>query len=228
MIINNANIIREKRKTLKIIINDDGQLSVICPFNLPISKINEILLKKEKIINKKIKNIKNINDKYRDIIEIKKITLLGKEYFVIPTEKVNKAFFTEDMFLVPKKYIELNRLSFYIKKNLKEIAKKIIIPRTNELYKLFPTKTKNFNKISIGSFKAKWGSCDNLGNIKFNWKLIMLNPLTIDFVIFHELTHLIELNHSKSFYNILEKMCPNWKEYRKELKNLSFLLNLYN
>ena len=122
----------------------------------------------------------------------------------------------------------MNKLNFFIKKSLKEIAKKIITSRTSEIYKTFPKNTLIYNKITIGSFKAKWGSCDNLRNLKFNWKLIMLNSNIIDFVIYHELAHIIELNHSKKFYYILDKLCPNWKIYRNELKKYSFLLNMYN
>ena len=228
MIINNADIIREKRKTLKITINKEGKLIVFCPVNLSIEKINNILTQKEKLINKKIKSIQNNNNKYASIFHFKKTLLFGKEYYIIPTEKVNKFFFTEDSLLIPKKHMELSKIKYYIKKNFKEIAKKVIIKRVVELYKLNNIKIKNYNNISIGNFKRKWGSCDNLGNIKLNWKLVMLEPQIIDFVIHHELIHLIELNHSKNFYNLLQKSCPEWKIYRNKLKEMSFLLDIYD
>lgn len=226
MLIDSANILREKRKTIKIVINDNGQLSVYCPKNLSNTKINEILKTKEKLLEKKINKIKSNNSRFSSIIDNKQVFLLGKKYFIVPTTKVGKGYFTEDSLLIPNKYYEFNKVTFYIKKILKEFANKIITNRVAELSKI--SKKYNYKKIVIGNFKSKWGSCDSLGTLKFNWKLIMMNPKVVDFVIYHELTHLIELNHSKSFYINLENVCPDWKVHRKTLKDYVFLLNLYN
>ncbi len=226
MLMDEANIIRQKRKTIKIIINDNGILSVYCPKTLTNTKIEEILKSKEKLLQKKLNKIKSYNNKFSPIINYEQTLLLGKNYFVVPTSKVGKGYFTEDSLLIPKKYAEAGKIPFYIKKVVKELATKIITNRVEVLSKI--SKKYKYSKIVIGNFKSKWGSCDNYGVLKFNWKLVMMNPNVIDFVIYHELTHLIELNHSKNFYINLEQICPNWKIYRKTLKEYVFLLNLYN
>lgn len=226
MLIDNVSIIRQKRKSLKIIINSNAELIIYSPLKLSIEKINSILEEKSLILNKKLAQIRLKKQKYINIYEYKTLFLLGKEYYIIPTEKVSKIFFTEDSFLVPKKYIQENKLTFFIKKILKEIAVSIITKRTEEIVKNNNLNFK-YNKISFGNFKAKWGSCDNYKIIKFNWKLIMLPPEVIDFVIMHELSHLKELNHSKNFYKILTNLCPNWKNYKKILSELTFLLSIY-
>lgn len=226
MLINNVSIIRQKRKTIKIVINSNAELIVYCPIKLSLDKIQTILEEKGQILNKKLAQIKVKKEKYINIYEYKTVFLLGKEYFIIPTEKVSKIFFTEDSFLVPKKYIKENKLAFFIKKILKDIASNVITKRTENIVKTSDFRFK-YNKISYGNFKAKWGSCDNFGVIKFNWRLIMLPPEVIDFVIMHELSHLKELNHSKNFYKILSNLCPNWKKYKKILSEFTFLLSLY-
>ena len=227
MILDKANIIRQKRKSVKISINSGGELTIICPFNLPYTKLEEIVKSKESLLNKKIKNAAKIENDNKEIINYKKILLLGKEYYIIPTDKVGKAYFADDNFLVPYKYtLEKSKLTNFIKKNLKEIATKVIKNRVNDIVKSHA----NFNKInniSIGSFKSKWGSCDSLCNVKFNWKVVMLCPKLIDFIIFHELTHLKELNHSQLFYKNLQNVCPDHKQSRLDLKKYSFLLTLY-
>lgn len=226
MLIDEANIIREKRKTIKIVINDNGLLSIYSPKSLSNSRIEEIIKSKENLLRKKINKIKNNNEKFNNIMNFQQVLLLGKKYFVVPTSKVGKGYFTDDSFLIPQKYQEAGKTKFYIKKILKEFATKIIINRVEVLAKI--NKKYKYNKIVIGNFKSKWGSCDNLGILKFNWKLIMVDSKIIDFVIYHELSHLLELNHSKNFYINLESVCPDWKIYRKQLKNYTFLLNLYN
>jgi len=227
MIIDKASIIRENRKSLKITITPDAKIIIYSPLKLSFDKINEIIKTKETLLNKKLNQVRETNVKNQDLFSYKKVLLLGKEYFIVPTTKVEKVFFSEDMFLVPKKYFELNKISFFIRKTLKKLAEKIITQRLYELIEQKNIKYK-FTKISYGNFKSKWGSCDNNGVIKFNWRLVMLESSIIDFVILHEISHLKELNHSKQFYNILTSLYPNWKAERKKLKNLSFLLSLYN
>lgn len=227
MIIDKASIIRENRKSLKITITPDAKIIIYSPLKLSFDKINEIIKTKETLLNKKLNQVRETNVKNQDLFSYKKVLLLGKEYFIVPTTKVEKVFFSEDMFLVPKKYFEFNKISFFIRKTLKKLAEKIITQRLYELIEQKNIKYK-FTKISYGNFKSKWGSCDNNGVIKFNWRLVMLESSIIDFVILHEISHLKELNHSKQFYNILTSLYPNWKAERKKLKNLSFLLSLYN
>lgn len=227
MIIDKASIIRENRKSLKITITPDAKIIIYSPLKLSFDKINEIIKTKETLLNKKLNQVRELNIKNQDLFCYKKVLLLGKEYFIVPTTKVEKVFFSDDMFLVPKKYFELDKISFFIRKTLKKLAEKIITQRLYELVEQKNIKYK-FTKISYGNFKSKWGSCDNNGVIKFNWRLVMLESSIIDFVILHEISHLKELNHSKQFYNILTTLYPNWKVERKKLKNLSFLLSLYN
>ena len=81
--------------------------------------------------------------------------------------------------------------------------------------------------VSLCDFKARWGSCDADGRVKLNWRLTMLPPELRDYVIIHELSHLRELNHSAAFWRIVEKYCPNYRKYRKALRDYAFLTQLY-
>ena len=66
----------------------------------------------------------------------------------------------------------------------------------------------------------------NIGNIILNYKVVMLPPAIIDYVIVHELCHLLELNHSKRFWQNVEKYLPNYLIQRKGIKEYGFLLAL--
>lgn len=220
-----ASIIREKRKTIKISISNDGKLVVYCPFGLSYEKIDEVLKSKQNILKKKLGKARAISEQYANILNNKSVLLFGKEYEILVTNKVKKPCFTENSFLISPKIFESNKTVYYIKKVEKEIAERVFPKRIRDILQNYKY---NVSKIVIGNFKAKWGSCDNFSSIKLNWRLAMLPPKVVDFVIFHELTHLIELNHSKRFYFELEKVCPDWKESREELRNFNFLLSLYN
>lgn len=79
-------------------------------------------------------------------------------------------------------------------------------------------------RITIKNQRTRWGSCSGRGNLNFNYRVVLLPPHLVDYVIFHELCHLKEFNHSVHFWNLVAKEIPNWRAVREELKthNLSF------
>ncbi len=68
------------------------------------------------------------------------------------------------------------------------------------------------NRITVKSQKTRWGSCSKKKNINLNWRLIMVPPEVRDYVIYHELCHLFELNHSTRFWERVEKYCPQYRD----------------
>ncbi len=93
---------------------------------------------------------------------------------------------------------------------------KIVEKNANELIKqtqLVP------NKIRIKNIKYAWGTCSSNRNITINYNLIKYNEDIIKYVILHELCHLKYMNHSKDFWNLIEKYMSNYKEIKKQLKS---------
>ena len=82
-----------------------------------------------------------------------------------------------------------------------------------------------YRNVRIKNQKTRWGSCSAKHNLNFNMRLMMAPPDAIDSVIIHELCHLKVLNHSKAFWNLVEKHCPDYKEWQKWFKeNEHFLV----
>ncbi len=79
-----------------------------------------------------------------------------------------------------------------------------------------------FKTIAIKNQKTRWGSCSRLGNLNFNYKLIYLPQKLVDYVVLHELCHLKEMNHSSRFWELIERVIPDYKLVRKQLKNRVF------
>jgi len=76
------------------------------------------------------------------------------------------------------------------------------------------------NRIVIKNQSSRWGSCSSRGNINFNYKIIYLRPALADYLMVHELCHLGELNHSKRFWDLVSQVIPDYKNIRKEFRNL--------
>ena len=72
--------------------------------------------------------------------------------------------------------------------------------------------------ISIKNYKSRWGSCCQDGRIQFNWRLAMAPKSVVEYVIIHELCHLIHPNHSKQYWQTVESFCPDFQLAKKWLK----------
>lgn len=76
--------------------------------------------------------------------------------------------------------------------------------------------------LMIRKMKSQWGSCTPEGKITLNLKLIQLPKHLIDYLIVHELSHLVELNHSGEFYSLLSRVMPDWEKRKEKLNRFEF------
>ena len=78
----------------------------------------------------------------------------------------------------------------------------------------------SYNRKSIRDQRTRWGSCSSKGNLNFNYRLFFLKSELMDYVVIHELSHRIHMNHSREFWNVVEEFCPNYRDYRKQLSEI--------
>jgi len=98
----------------------------------------------------------------------------------------------------------------------KHIARKLI---TKLVYHYASVYNVSIGRIAIRNQKTRWGSCSRLGNLNFNYRLLYLPDDLRDFVIVHELCHLLEFNHSAEFWAHVARVVPDFKAIRKRLKS---------
>lgn len=73
-------------------------------------------------------------------------------------------------------------------------------------------------RVTVGELGYHWGSCGKSGALHFNWRLLQLPVRLIDYVVVHELVHLIEHNHGHEFWRILDRVLPDWQERKSQLE----------
>ena len=100
-------------------------------------------------------------------------------------------------------------------KELKRCAKIILNHKTQHYANIMGL---NYGRITITSAKTRFGSCSGKGNISFSYRLMLYPEEAIDYVVVHELSHLVHMNHSADFYKLVESVLPDYKERRKLLK----------
>ncbi|MFH1661706.1 MAG: M48 family metallopeptidase [Candidatus Falkowbacteria bacterium] len=116
-----------------------------------------------------------------------------------------------------KKYKNINIPVLTKNDYLKNKNKALIIARN--IIKKYNQECKfKFNKITIKNQKTRWGSCSRKGNININYKIIYLPEKIAEYIVVHEICHLIEFNHSRKFWNLVAEIFPDYLDIRRELK----------
>lgn len=88
----------------------------------------------------------------------------------------------------------------------------------NRLHQLAAAKGLPRPRVSVRDQRSRWGSRSSTGTICLNWRLLLLEPCLQDYVIWHELAHITEMNHGAEFWRLLESYDPYTREHERQLK----------
>ena len=206
-------LLRSKRRTLSVIVCD-GKVTVKAPMGMPTETIERFLTEKKGWLEKKLNEQARAAARFLSVKEGRTLLVAGIEkpvfFGAAKNEERDGAFYLKNERSV-RVYFEKTR-DWLLVECLYEYAKGVRRPPS---------------EVSVCDFKAKWGSCDAAGHIKLNWRLTMLPLPLSEYVLIHELAHLQELNHSAAFWKEVHRLCPDYRERRKLLKDYSFLTLLY-
>ena len=112
-------------------------------------------------------------------------------------------------------YENTEKLSQEELRKLGELALKVIPDKVQYYAEIMQV---SYGKITIRNQKTRWGSCSAKGNLNFNCLLMLVPDEVVNYVVVHELCHLVEMNHSKAFWKQVEQIIPNYKVQRGWLK----------
>lgn len=207
-----------KAKYLRLEIRPETGLTVIIPSSYSPKKIPDLLHGKEKWISEKLAKHKDLQLTMNNngLKDGDTVFYLGQEFklVTIQSNKTGVMINADPNRLVVTVNNDNDAVCSILEQWYRKIAANFIKKRAEKL----ATRMKiNYSRISIRGQKTRWGSCSVQGNLNFNWKLIMAPEPIIDYVITHELAHLMEMNHSKRFWQIVGHYCPNCQESRKWL-----------
>jgi len=210
-------IIRSKRKTLSISINENAELIVRAPNRISDQKIQDFINEKKNWITR---NQSVVTARNKDTAKDKNMLLYLGTLFPLKTDNDAKkiSFNGEEFFADLQNKEKTNKsLKTWYKKKFKEVA----VPR---LFYFAKKHNLQINQVRIKEQRTLWGSCSSRNNINLNFLLIMAPLKVIDYVIIHELVHTIHKNHSVNFWNAVEEIMPNYKEAKHWLKENGYRL----
>lgn len=213
---------RSKRKTLAITISRKGEVKIKAPLKASVESIEKFYEAHTDWVQRKLNEIHASMQGYEDVLNYKKLLYLGQA-FCVEQGSIHKIMFGDEGVVVvpdvPAKKLYAKIISWY-----KALAKKYFTERMAYFYKRYKMKP---TSIRLTNATGKWGSCSSTGNIRLNWRLIMLDSFCIDYVMLHELAHLLEQNHSSRFWKAVELMMPDYKKAKAQLKSMAFVLEMF-
>lgn len=211
------------RKTIGLKVDEAG-LTVYAPKRCSATKIEELITLKQSWIKKHLETYKRVKKNKPTFEQDGVFRFKGQKLKlnIIQAEKIS-IIATETELHIHTPHTEPDLVQQALFKWFHTEAQHFIEARTHETAALL---NQTVPKIVFGKYKTKWGSCHANGQIKFNWLLMQAPVPVIDYVIAHEVSHLIEMNHSSKFWAVVESICPDYKNCRKWLKEHSAMLIL--
>jgi len=207
---------KSKRKTVSIFIERDGSVSALVPSHLDDKEIASILKAKEYQIHRNLAQWLQLNEGHvtREYVNGQSFLYLGRNYRLkMMDDKLGELKFSKGFFLLSK--VELSSAEGYFiefyKNKLNEKIKPLI-KRYKEQLGVAP------NDVKVMELRNRWASCSAKGNINFHWKCAMAPMDVLQYIVVHELVHLIHLNHTPEFWNDLDKILPNYNKQMNWLR----------
>ena len=207
-------IIRIKRRTIALIVENDGSVTVRAPLRLPEYTIQEFAEKHIDWIEKKKAEMRAVAPTQSKQYQPGETFLyLGREYSLEVSAGQRKKLILDDRFKIAES--ALDNAEFVFQNWYRQQAKQWIVERVKHLAELHQL---HYEKVKITSARTRWGSCSPKNTLNFSWRLMLTPPEMIEYVIIHELAHTVHHNHSKRFWKLVEKLLPDYKARRKQLR----------
>lgn len=221
-------LVRSNRKSIAIQVKTDGSIHVRAPYRVSTVEIERFLIKKKEWITNTVQRVSSARSTVRPVMfeTGDPLYYLGKKYIleVNVTAGRKRAGIT----------MTAERIVMSLGPDIGKTERQAILEHwyRQQAGKLITEKAERFSRIlsvtyagiRIKEQKTRWGSCSSKGNLNFNWHIVMAPEAMVDYLVIHELCHLIHMNHSPEFWQCVESLCPERKSAIKWLKENRIIL----
>ena len=206
-----------KRRKLTITVERDRSVVVHAPESAPEETIQEVVESKRRWIDEKTRHVQKYETRPhppgKELVNGESALYLGREYQieVVPTDSTEIRF--EQRFFIPASLADERRS--VLRNWYSDRAEERILPKVKSIAAMLGVE---FVGVKIVDNRFRWGSCTAKGNVRLNWRLIKAPMFVVDYVIVHELAHLLEANHTPRFWNIVRTHAPRMEKARGWLR----------
>ncbi len=213
----NYTIVRARRKTMVVRVRHDS-VEVRAPLFVRDDQIKDFVARHAQWILRKLE--------HKASQEAQRLALVdgGSIYYKARTLKIrfvpdsrDDIVVTDKEFRVHGRRLNAEAAARILQRWLLMQARTLLPARTQALASYLKVGSK-LKEVVFRKTKTKWGHCTSSGRIQFNWLIMMAPDAVIDYMIAHEVSHLLHMNHSKRFWSLVESVCPDYRAYVKWLK----------
>lgn len=219
---------RPRRRSVGIQISREGKVYVLAPLGIRLSEIETMVKSRSEWVEKHLYRLK---EKQNTVVEKhfeegEAYFYLGKEYTLKFSASIEERvrlqdneiiiWFSEKDSATRRQKAKLQLHAWYQKQAFAYLEERV--RWFSNVMNLHP------KGIQVKTVQTKWGSCNLKKILFFNWKLILVSAELIDYVVVHELAHLKHFNHSSAFWNEVEKIIPDYKIRRRQLRQMEWVL----
>ena len=214
-------VVRSIRRTAGLrIVGTDLQVRV--PEHLEDQRVAEILKRKRPWIRSKVAELKRVPPhRTKELVSGESFPYLGRNYRLKVQEGhqvgvcLSGGYLRATIRPAEQREHQALRIQQYLENWYRSRALERLQDKTNRYSQQIGVLPAG---ISVRSFKSRWGSCDKKGEVVFNWNIIKAPHSIVDYVVIHELCHLIHPNHSKDFWQLVGRFDTDYPEHRQWLK----------
>ena len=213
----------KRRKTISFEVIPGSIVRVLVPDNIGDEYLEKVIQNKSSWIHEKVQEANKIllSQKDREFVSGEAFPFLGKEYRLKLVKDLNlPSTISDGRFLVTlPPGVDEEDCSLVIKARILAFYKSQAVVKIQEIVDRFSAKIGvRPNSFDIRDYKKSWGMCTKDKEIFINWRVIMAPISVINYVVVHELCHLIHPNHSKEFWSLVKSQINNVEESKKWLK----------
>ncbi len=209
-------IVRSDRKTLSIEVHHQ-KVKVRAPKKAPDDWIESFVYQKAKWIARKLVEQAEKNESRIKLQTGEEVTFMGQQRVLELTQGANKIQLSDNELVIRTKELTHESMAKQLDRWLLNQAKELLPQKVQSWAEVMGLQ-KKLTGVRFRKTKTQWGHCTRKGIVQLN-QLILLTPMfVIDYLIIHELSHLKHLNHSKRFWTLVEKYCPDYQQAEVWLK----------
>ncbi|MBB6097768.1 hypothetical protein HNR42_001185 [Deinobacterium chartae] len=207
-----------RRRSVGLTLGPEG-LRVNAPSRLPLQDLEEILRSKAAWILRKRADLEIRLNARPQLEDGSSLTYLGAPLLLRRAERIKRVERDGEVLWLPPVGPEETRAqlrNWYLREARGYLPGRVDALRGN----LSPS------RVLVSSARKRWGSCNSRGELRFNWRLMLAPRELVDYVVVHELCHLVELNHSPAYWRQVELRLPDWRARHEELRRRGFEFDL--
>ncbi|HBA84809.1 MAG TPA: M48 family peptidase [Verrucomicrobia bacterium] len=218
-----------RRKTMKIAVYPDERIIVKAPKGMPLEEVKERVLRRSRWIIKQLNYFKQFEPRTppRRYVSGETHLYLGKQYRLkVKRAEQNRIKLCGGQFqILLREDPSPRKIKSLFDRWYAEKAEEHFAASVDRCWPAFEKRGVSRPNLKIRRMKTRWGSLSGKGNLTLNIALIRTPRSCIDYVVVHELCHLIHRHHGSGFYRLLEQFMPDWKKHKARLETLPGILS---